>query len=97
VQLVELDEIVGELVAERDLALRKIPARAGLAAHAHLDGKTLAPGISAGERRDVPHDIAGLKCLLEDVERAFRLAEHDRVLHRLQLGRAQERLERLVP
>src|SRR5262249_48144326 len=86
VQLVELHEILGELVAELHLVIRQIPLGTRLAAGLHLDLERLAPGVAGCVLGDLLHQAARAKCRLKDIELAFRLVEYDLVLRRRLIG-----------
>src|SRR6266568_4488996 len=98
VQLVLLDEIVGELVTEDHLVLGDVPGCAGIAAGSRLDAERLAPGVKVRQAPgDALHDAGRTERALEDVERPLRLAVEDLIFGTLLFGRPQVGLERLVP
>src|ERR1700742_1388859 len=88
VQLVELNELVGELVAERDLVVGPDPFRARTAAGQHLDGERPLPGIEVAQPvGDAFHDSGHAGYFLEQVKPSLRLAVDDLVCRALLVRR----------
>src|SRR3954471_14229058 len=96
--LVELHELIGEFVTEDHLVLDHAPLCARVAAHFHLDGERLAPGLDAGEPVAHPlQDFGHAQGLLEDIERSLGLAVDNLVFRALLVLAAQVGLEGFVP